>query len=156
MKDFDRPLEDRGVSDAANVGREMAARGWAPDCVICSTGRRARQTWEIAGAAGGRSNRTEERFLEKLYSTDAAGYVDVIREAGAPASLMLVGHNPMTEDLAVALAGKKDRLAENIRTSGFPTGGLAVIEFDTDARDVAPGTGRLVDFLRPKTLRKSD
>lgn len=128
------------------MGKEMATRGWLPQLVLCSTGVRARQTWEAAQVHAGQ---TETRLTETLYSTDAAGYLDMIRKSGATKSVMVVGHNPMIEDVALALAAKKDANAEQIRKSGFPTAGLAVIEFDLTVDEIAPGKGRMVDFIRP-------
>lgn len=139
-------LEPIGHEDATAMGKAMAARGWLPSLVLCSTGVRAKQTWEAAQVHAGHT-RTE--MTERLYNADAAGYLDIIRQSGTTGSLMLVGHNPMIEDVALALSGKKDPLAERIRKSGFPTAGLAVIEFDETAEQVAPGKGRMIDFIKP-------
>ena len=47
LADHDRPLAKRGRRDAPVVGRWLGASGYAPDAVVCSTARRARETWEL-------------------------------------------------------------------------------------------------------------
>ena len=46
-KDHDRRLDDRGRSDAADVGAWMARHHHVPDLVLVSTAVRAQQTWHI-------------------------------------------------------------------------------------------------------------
>ena len=92
----------------------------------------------------------ETRLIEDLYSADAAGYVQIIQASGAKTSVMLVGHNPMIEDVTLALVSKDDPVAEQLRRSGFPTAGLAVIDFEDDIANIQPGAGRLVEILKPE------
>jgi phosphohistidine phosphatase len=148
MRDFDRPLEVVGKDDAAAVGRDMAERGWMPDLVLCSAATRAQQTWD--GCSAELSSVPQTRLMEDLYNADAAGYVQIIQSSGAETSLMLVGHNPMIEDVTLALVSPENPLAEQLRRSGFPTAGLAVIDFETDIANIQPDTGRLVEMLKPE------
>lgn len=147
MRDFDRPLEDRGIADATTVGAKLASLKLVPERVICSTGLRARQTWEAAQSKLQPKPATE--WSEVLYNTDAAGYLNLVHQAGSGSSLMLVGHNPMMEDLALALAEPGDPLGDEIRRSGFPTAGLVILEFDSAFEEVATGRCRIIEFLRP-------
>lgn len=55
----------------------------------------------------------------------------------------------MIEDVALALAVPGDPLAEELRRSGFPTAGLAVIDFEEDVAEIQPGRGRIVEILKP-------
>ena len=148
MRDFDRPLEPVGIEDAAAVGRDMTERDWMPDLVLCSTATRAQQTWDNCSAE--LSSVPETRLIEDLYSADAAGYVQIIQASGAKTSVMLVGHNPMIEDVTLALVSQDDPVAEQLRRSGFPTAGLAVIDFEDDIANIQPGAGRLVEILKPE------
>ncbi|MFC3218672.1 histidine phosphatase family protein [Tianweitania populi] len=148
MRDFDRPLEPIGQDDASAVGRDMAERNWMPDLVLCSTATRAQQTWD--GCSAELSSVPTTRLIEDLYSADASGYVQIIQASGATQSLMLVGHNPMIEDVTLALVSQDDPHAEQLRRSGFPTAGLAVIDFEDDIANIQPGTGRLVEILKPE------
>jgi len=100
----------------------------------------------------------EVEYREALYLAEAAKILAAIR--GAPAavpSLMMVGHNPGLEALATLLAREPVRRKERARHEAleekFPTCALAILDFDVGRwRDVAPGTGKLVDFVRPKDL----
>jgi phosphohistidine phosphatase len=48
MPDHERPLARRGQRDAPVMGRWLRTAGLAPDLVLCSTARRARETWQLA------------------------------------------------------------------------------------------------------------
>ena len=149
MRDFDRPLDASGIADSEAMGVVMRACGYVPDLTLCSNARRARETLEgIAGNA----DTGRVLFLEALYSEDAAGYLSIIRANGAAGSLLVVGHNPMMEDLAMAVSGSGDESARATLNFGFPTSGLAVIRFEGSLADAAPGRGYLEGFLTPADL----
>lgn len=145
MKDFDRPLDPRGVADIAGVGRAMGERFALPERVLCSASRRTRQTLSGLGLPF-REDQIE--FSRFLYEAEADGYLRELRGQGA-ASVLLVGHNPATEELAGMLAGEGDGEARGKLMKGFPTSGLAVFDLDGDLRDLAPGRARLRAFLTP-------
>lgn len=148
-RDFDRPLEASGVEDAAQMGRRMAGLDYLPAAVLCSTALRARQTFAAAAPHLGAPATT---FTDALYSTDPAGYVEEIRAAGGDGPLLVIGHNPMMEELAIALAGDGDPEAVGIAASGFPTCGLAVLRFAVPLSRIAREHGYLEDFLRPNEV----
>lgn len=148
-RDFDRPLDEGGLSDAEAMGATMRLSGYVPDKVICSSAQRARQTWEAAAPHLATGDVT---FTDGLYSTDSAGYVDIIRSADGDGTLLVVGHNPMMEDLAFALARDGDGDAMASVASGFPTSGLAVLRFTTPLSRIAPDDGYLEAFLTPRDL----
>ncbi|MBL8578851.1 MAG: histidine phosphatase family protein [Mesorhizobium sp.] len=146
MRDFDRPLEGSGCIDAGRTGIEMRLRGYMPDLTLCSTAVRARQTLqEVAGEA----DTGRIVFNERLYSEDAAFYLDLIRDNATGGSILVIGHNPMMEDLATALSGDGEPAALSTLGLGFPTAGLAVIGFPGSLDKAAPGKGRLEAFHIP-------
>jgi phosphohistidine phosphatase len=57
--------------------------------------------------------------------------------------VLVIGHNPGMHDLALALTGEPG--------DKYPTGALATIDVD-DWSTIAPGSGRLIDFVRPREL----
>jgi phosphohistidine phosphatase len=149
MRDFVRPLDASGVADAETIGAAMRARDYVPDLTLCSNAKRARQTLE--GLAG-HADTGRVLFLDMLYSEDAARYLNLIRGNGGSGSLLVIGHNPMTEDLAIALSGDGDETARGMLNYGFPASGLAVVRFPGSLADAAQGTGYLEAFLTPADL----
>ena len=150
MGDFDRPLDAAGVNDARRIGAEMAARGMRPEAAICSASLRTRQTFEQIGPFLS-AEITDLIFSRSLYSADAHGYLEEIREKEGSA-LLVIGHNPSTEELAGLLVSRRDRRAADSLLQGFPTGGLAHFEFDGAFALLKPHSCALAAFLRPKHL----
>lgn len=148
-RDYDRALDLSGKADADHVGAAMLLAGHLPDRVLCSGAKRARETWEAAA----RHLPVEDvRYMDGLYSSDAAGYLEIVREAGGDGSALVVGHNPMMEDLAMALSRDGEAGAIAAVAHGFPTCGLAVIRFSTPLAQIAPEDGFLEEFFAPGDL----
>lgn len=146
MRDFDRPLDASGWADAEATGAAMREKGLAPELVLCSNARRARETLEAVN----RHLPTQRVvFSDGLYATDASGYLELIRRADDVASALVVGHNPMMEDLGFALSGDGEPTARDTIAAGFPTSGLAVIRFPGSLTQAEPGKGFLEAFLVP-------
>jgi phosphohistidine phosphatase len=158
-KDQDRRLDDRGRSDAAEIGGWMTRHPPFPDSVLVSPAVRAHQTWEIAWQAmKKRVPEPEVELVPELYGADPAQLLLTIREASTadPKTLMLVGHNPGMHELALALAGSGDAMGRRALADNLPTSGLAVFDFEIDDwADVAFRRGRLVQFVSPKLLKQS-
>ncbi|WP_306119357.1 MULTISPECIES: histidine phosphatase family protein [unclassified Roseitalea] len=150
QRDFDRALSPWGVEEARAMGAAMAARGLTPQRVICSTAARARQTMDAINQAHDLSSVTE--FEQNLYGTDAPGYLEVAARSGFNGDLMLVGHNPMLEDVAVALAAEGEAEAIEHLNMGFRTAGLAIIALDGPMGAVETARGRLEVYLTPADL----
>jgi len=139
--DHERALTERGLGEAAEAGRWLAARGTTPELAIVSDAVRARQTWEaLAEAAGWTLTPT---FDNTLYEADSETALDLVRGLGDDVgAVMLVGHNPTMAYLAQVLdAGGSPQLA----TTGFPTAAVAVFEYDGPWADLGEGAARLVD-----------
>lgn len=148
-RDYDRALESSGKADAEQLGSQMLLAGLLPDRVLCSGAKRARDTWE---ALSRHVPTTDVRFLDDLYSSDAAGYLDIIKSLGGDGSALIIGHNPMMEDLAIALSRDGESSALSAVAHGYPTCGLAVLRFSTKLADIAPEDGFLEDFIVPSDL----
>lgn len=148
VRDFDRPLDESGQVDAEAMGETMSELGYIPDKTLCSGALRARQT--LAGIAA-KADTGKVHFDDTLYITDATGYLEIIRAHCEADSLLIVGHNPMMEDLAMAVAGDGEEAAKSTLNAGFPTTGLAVVRFDKGLCKAAPGTGYLEAFYAPET-----
>lgn len=151
VRDFDRPLDERGVGDADIVGRAMAAEGLIPDRVLCSPAKRCVQTCDIV--TGLLPGPFDIQHNQALYSKDHAFYVEFLSQQEA-ATVLLIGHNPMMEDTAHALALSAETWPAHRLQKGFPTAGLAVIDISPSTGDVKIG-GHLSRFLTPKRLKKN-
>ena len=117
MRDFDRPLEPLGRTDADAVGAAMRAGAYIPDLVLCSTAKRARETLDWVARHTGDARVI---FSDSLYSTDAAGYVEFIRAAPDGDQVLVVGHNPMMEDLADGAVGRRRPQGQKRAGRRFP------------------------------------
>lgn len=152
LADHDRPLSPRGERAAAMMGAWLAREAPAPDLVLCSSALRTVQTAERVLAQLDSPPPLETERALYLASTGAV--LDRLhRVDAAVATCLVIGHNPTTEDLALALAGSAEEgLVERIQRK-YPTGALAELHFEAlQWRDLAPGGGHLVRFVRPKDL----
>jgi len=150
LRDFDRPLNARGRRAARAMGREMRRLGLGYDLVFASPAARVAETLtELAQGYGGA---VDTRFDETIYLAPVETLLALVRGAADDAPrLLLVGHNPGMEQLALLLADAgalRDEIAAK-----YPTAALAEIDFDVAHwRDVAAGEGKLARFIRPREL----
>ena len=117
LADEERPLAPRGRKAASKIRKELSRRGIRPELVLCSSSRRTRETLElIAPALGGAQVETED----ELYA--APPDVLLARLQSVPSriqSVLLIGHNPGLQQLAVSLAEVSPD--EKLLTGKFPT-----------------------------------
>lgn len=154
-RDFDRPLNPRGHRAARTIGREMRARGLAFDHVVASPAARVIET--LDSVAEGYGGALHPDFDLRLYLASTETLLDIIHETdNAWRNLLIVGHNPGLENLALMLTeGGGDALRDEIAVK-YPTATLAEIGLAADHwRAVAPGTGRVARFIRPRDLDPS-
>ena len=156
-RDRDRRLDNRGRSDATEIGGWIAKHPPFPDLVLVSPAVRAHQTWDVAWKA--MKDLVPEPVVEllpELYGADAAKLLQIIRHASEadPRRLLLVGHNPGMHELALALTGSGDAAGRRALADNLPTSGLAILDFAIDDwEDVAFRRGKLVSFVSPKLLK---
>ena len=151
LRDFDRPLNGRGWKAAKAVGREMRERDLIPDLVLLSPSARTTETLaRVEEGFGASFEKVEERTI---YLADTETLLDLVRNAPAGSNhLMVVGHNPGMHELVLVLANGPQELREEAAAK-FPTAALAEISFDvSDWSDVAPGSGYIRSFLKPREL----
>jgi phosphohistidine phosphatase len=153
--DFDRPLSKRGKEAAPEIGRALAKRGLVPDRVLCSPARRARDTLKLVLDA--MAIRPPVSYEDQLYVFgDGTSYLNAITRQKDATRLMLIGHNPSTQNLALKLAITGDVSAINRLRSKFPTAAVAVITLPIDnwseLQTASGENGELQLFLTPKAL----
>jgi phosphohistidine phosphatase len=138
-EDFDRKLAPRGQRESAAMGKTLADLGLAPNLALVSPAARTRETWEAAEPA---FPAAEVRFEDALYLADP-GTVRRTAEAGrgGHGTVMVVGHNPGLQELAVALlteGGAPPALVARAQRH-FPTAAAAVFLIDGNGRPAYDG-----------------
>jgi phosphohistidine phosphatase len=150
VADHDRPLAKRGRRDAPVAGHWLGARGYAPDSVVCSTARRARETWDLAAAGLVKAvpgAAPPVRYDSRVYEATVLGLLMLVREfPESSRTVLVIGHNPGIGELAVGLTGPPSPPA------GFPTASVAVLGLPGMWAEAAPAHARLLDFAVPATM----
>lgn len=152
IADHDRPLSRRGRETAPRIGTYMVRHGLVPDRVLCSTARRARDTWEEIAAEFAQQPPTT--YDDRLYNAAPEAIIGLIAASkNSVRTLLLVGHNPGLQDLAGMLIASGDLDHRERLREKLPTAGLVVIDFALDdwAR-LHPQAGRLERFVAPRWL----
>jgi phosphohistidine phosphatase len=150
LPDHDRPLTGRGRRASKAMAEYVSEHGIEPAMVLCSSATRARQT--LDGVAPGLGGSPEIRIESELYEASAAGLLGRLQriDASVP-SVMLVGHNPSVERLALDLANAGPELEE--LADKYPTGALATLEFAGTWSRLEADAARLVGFVKPRDLQ---
>jgi phosphohistidine phosphatase len=159
VPDHERPLANRGRRAAPAAGRWLAEAGIVPDMVLCSTARRARETWELAGQALG--GPAPVRFETGVYQASAVALLELLRGLPAGArTVIVVGHDPSLPDLAVELAAGQPGAAgmpppiDRLRAK-FPTAAIALLEFTGSWPGLQAGRAHLTAFVTPRDIAGS-
>jgi phosphohistidine phosphatase len=158
VPDHERPLAPRGERDAPAAGRWLRTSGFVPDLVLCSTARRARETWQLAEEKLGAH--PDVVLEQRVYGASTDELLHLARETPSGVrTLMIVGHDPAMQSLTLELAdaepGRDADALGRVRDK-FPTAGIAVLAFTGAWRDLGPGQARLADFAGPADFRSGD
>lgn len=150
LADFERPLNKRGEHAARAVAPLIAA--WRPHWIGCSTAKRTRQT--LLPIVDALPTPTEILLSPALYESNEAAYLRMLR--ALPSTIdraLVIGHNPVMEDLTHLLVGSAEPGALERISEKFPTGTLVVLECAI-ARwsDLASHCANLRDTIRPRDL----
>ncbi|GJE29234.1 SixA phosphatase family protein [Methylobacterium organophilum] len=156
VADLDRPLDARGRRDGPRIGAVLAADGLVPAHVFVSPARRTQETWALVREHLGS---LEAETVPSIYEAAASRLLAAIHSAPDRAgSLMMIGHNPGFQKLGLSLAGTGEPEALATLRDNLPTAAVAVIDFpEAESWEaVAPGTGRLVRLILPRTLAEEE
>lgn len=156
LSDFDRPLNPKGRKSSIAMGTFMAERGMAPARILCSSAQRSRET--LALLLPHLAADLDLCIARRLYHADGQGYLEAMRDYGATEpSLLVIGHNPAIQDIAQILAPLGDAPGLRAIKEKYPTGGVAVVDFDAPRwADIGPGAGRLISFHTPRSIGGED
>ncbi|HSQ25073.1 MAG TPA: histidine phosphatase family protein [Pyrinomonadaceae bacterium] len=144
LKDFDRPLNKRGLKAAPRLGAYLLKEKIRPDLILSSPAVRAKETTTLVCEAAGLSSlitfdeRVYEASVQRLFEI-VAGFADSINTA------MMVGHNPGFEELLAALTGE---------SLPMPTASLACTQLRLEKwSELTAGVGKLVWLVKAKELK---
>jgi phosphohistidine phosphatase len=148
LPDHDRPLAGRGRRAAKAIARHMQDHGIEPELVLCSTAQRARETLDKIERALG----APVRFEDDLYAASAPALLERLQRVPATVeSVMLIGHNPGLQDLALDLARPSRTVGE--LAAKYPTAALATLAFPGSSwQELDHDSAELVALVRPREL----
>jgi len=138
-----RALKGRGRKAAQLMGKFLARLEEPPGLVLCSPAVRARDTAELARAAGG--FRAPIELRPAIYEASPDTLLAEVRSAPAGTErVLLVGHQPGLSLLIALLTGGEPE---------FPTAALARLDFDLAAwSEVRPRSGQLAWQVTPEVI----
>jgi phosphohistidine phosphatase len=149
LEDHERPLAPRGRAAAKLLADHVRINGIRPDQVLVSSSKRTRETLEGVAPGG-------EVIIEpELYGATASGLLQRLRRVpDGTGSVMLIGHNPATQALALELAdpSSSDPALLESAARKFATGALATLELGCPWSELSPGCAALTGLVRPKDL----
>lgn len=145
LSDHDRPLNNRGKRDAPLMGRKLLKQQLVPQLIISSSAVRAHSTArKVAKACG-----YEDEILidPVLYGSGYSDYLNVlINQEDKHDIIMLVGHNPISEQLVEVLTGE----IVTMSTCAIACISLPITSWK---QIIAKTKGQLLNLWRPKELK---
>lgn len=145
LPDFARPLNNRGRRDAPRMGRLIAEEHGLPDYVLCSSARRAVETY--CGVSREWGEWPELCTDAALYACGPQLWLE--RLSGLPdtvGTVMIVGHMPELYEVLGSL------LCDEAMPDRLPTAALAVVEATGGWSALGPESCRLGSFETPRDL----
>jgi phosphohistidine phosphatase len=153
VPDHERPLAKRGRRDAPAVGRWLYRSGYLPDGVICSTARRASETWDLVEDGLLRCGPVPAppvSYEPRVYEATVLGLLMLVRELSPQwRTALLIGHNPGLAELTLGLAAPSSD-----PPAAFPTAAVAVLDVPGPWEATAPGEADLLSFAIPADMRR--
>ena len=144
LSDFERPLADRGISDAKKMSKFLKDMNIKIDKVLCSNAIRAKETFDLT-ADGFNFEIDKATYLEKLYFGDTTTIIQDLKELDESLNnILIVGHNPTLHYLVEILT--------NESINRFTTCNLATISHDGEWISLNSQQCSLKSLIRPKEL----
>lgn len=143
-QDFERPLNDRGLSDAPAMGKILQQKKVNCKQILCSPAARTQKTLELLSQEWKHNAPVE--YPEDLYHASAKTLLAYCNSNITSLPLMIVTHNPGITEFVSKLC--------NVSIDNIPTMGVSLIKINNLSK-IEMGDGELVEFLRPKSLFRS-
>jgi len=143
LRDFDRPLNKRGLRDAPFMSKMLAGKGVQPDAIVSSPANRALTTATFFADELGiqKQGIVQEKKIYEAYPEEVLEVIAELKEDWN--TVLIFGHNPTFTTLA-------NDFGEDY-ISNLPTCGIVKIESTaTSWADVDETNSKLVAFYYPK------
>lgn len=155
MRDFDRPLNDKGKRVSRAMGHWAASQKLRFDHIIASPAVRVNETLnEFIIGYGKRYNIEWER---KIYLASSATILDVVRDTSDEHDhILVVGHNPGLEDIIFDLVPDDGSPHRDMVEKKYPTGAYAGLSIDVQHwADISKSPARFDIFMPPREVDSS-
>ncbi len=149
LRDKDRPLSDQGLQTCQTIATQMQDDNIKPDLVICSSALRTRQTLEAIRFIW--ETLPETIFEDSIYEAFTADIIATIAQhTSTHKNIMVIGHNPGLQDLALQLSNSPASNAYKEAIMDFSPGCMAKLSADDYAwSDITPRKFTFLKFYRP-------
>lgn len=125
QSDFDRPLNERGSTDAPMMGIRLKKIGCKPDLIISSTAKRTKETAQHLAKQLGYTV-DDIRWEEKLYHCIPSVLEETLYEvADTVKTVMIVAHNPGITEFV-------NQLSSDFAIGNMPTCGVVSATFEAE------------------------
>ena len=144
LRDFDRPLNERGHKNATEMAKRLIKQDIIPRELVSSPALRALSTAKHFADTLGIDHSKIVKVLD-IYEASASTLLKVINGFNDNSDLTaMFGHNPGLSEVATLLS-------DNAGLDNLPTTGMALIEFPFEKWSmVSFGTGKLLLYDFPK------
>ena len=123
IKDYDRPLDSKGIKEAEYIGNDLSQNNISPVLYITSPAIRAKNTCEIIRKEI--NNNSPVMIDKRLYFDGMKGIINSINNIDNNIQFVaMFGHNPTFEIIYNNIKG--------MNNSKFPTCGSILCKFDVD------------------------
>lgn len=147
LRDFERPLGNRGKMDAPLMAEIMREKGIVPSKLVSSSARRAQDTASFFAKAFDGTT-WEIDLVDEIYEAfpdDIQAVVHGLEDTWE--TVFLFGHNPGFTVFA-------NRFTEGFRFDNVPTCGIVHIQGEVDSwKDFKPGLAKVEAWFFPKEYR---
>jgi phosphohistidine phosphatase len=150
LKDVDRPLNERGYSDAYFMSKWFLTNKKSPGLILSSTATRALNTALIFARALD-FDMKHFSLEEEIYESTVSGMLSVIqRQDESVSSLMIFCHNPCVTEIC-------NRLNDDVFIDNVPTCGIIHLHFETESwKEIGEKKGHMGFFQFPKDFRNQN
>jgi phosphohistidine phosphatase len=151
VEDYERPLSRRGREVARHIGKYLPVKLGPIDLVLCSSARRTRETLDLALSEF--SPRPRILIEDELYLASSAKLMSRLRRLkSGDVSVLIIGHNPGLQELALALADDNSPDFRALASGKFPTAACASFAVPPEWSALGYSRHNLTGYVTPASL----